>query len=1039
MKFQEKVQGMNDPRGSIWRIWDLHVHTPISALNIDFPADFDKYATILFQHAVAKQIAAVGIADYFSAEGYKKLREILDDEARLTELCGDEVAEAAQQILFIPNIELRTNTIVRRPDGKDSRVNFHVLFSDEVTPEQIEEDFLWEVKFTAEGTPSGSDEMWPLTIRNLKCLGQRLKAQHQPFANKSDIEVGMMNAVVDHGEVSKILEQKRSIFGNRYLLAVPADEDLSECSWDGQGHLARKVMIQKSHMLLSANRGTREFGLGLRHPSVAEYIDEFKSLKPCVHGSDAHDEAHLFTPDDRRFTWIKADPTFSGLKRILREPDSRVFIGPEPPALERQRNNTTRYCNMLTFQKEPDSKLDEHWFSGDVPLNSGLVAVIGNKGSGKSALADSLGLVGNSPHESHFSFLHPQKFRRLRDRKAEQFRVALHWLSGDVESSKLSAPVDSTSVETIKYIPQNYLETICNEVAGGEDSEFDKELKSVIFSHVPNYERLECDSFDELMAFRTNETHEHMALLQRKLRGLNERIITLNERLTDEHREALQQQLKHKQAELAAHIKAKPDQISPPDKDPAVEDQNAKLAAEIERIRAEVEKLDATLVETTARNKQALRREALAKKLKAKLENLQHTFEDFAANCSECGELGIELKDVVTFEVRLAKIEEIIADALLESHELSRKLSKDEVGTPAHAKKLHLAKAKELRRTMSVANQRYQQYLEDLVKWEARRKEIEGAPDKPESLANLKAQLEELQKLPTELVAVKEDRTATVRAIYQRIDSLAQMYASLYSPIEKAIAGNPLKDRGLEIGFKVSIVPENFETRLFGLIQQGRRGTFCGVEEGQKKLRKMMHEADFSVTQGVEAFVEAMDEALACDLRDDGKPLVRITDLVKKGTKPVDVYNFVFGLEYLFPRYALTWGNRTLDQLSPGERGALLLVFYLLVDNDTIPLVIDQPEENLDNESVYRMLVPCIKKAKERRQVIIVTHNPNLAVVCDADQVIYCEMDKPGGNRITYTTGAIENPAINHHIVDVLEGTRPAFDLRDAKYKLVSL
>ena len=232
-------------------------------------------------------------------------------------------------------------------------------------------------------------------------------------------------------------------------------------------------------------------------------------------------------------------------------------------------------------------------------------------------------------------------------------------------------------------------------------------------------------------------------------------------------------------------------------------------------------------------------------------------------------------------------------------------------------------------------------------------------------------------------------------------------------------------------------MPENFEDRLFSLIQQGRRGTFCGVEEGQKKLRKMMREADFSTPQGVETFVAAIDEALAFDLRDDAKQPVGIADLVKKGVEPVDVYDFVFGLEYLFPRYALTWGDRTLDQLSPGERGALLLVFYLLVDNDTIPLVIDQPEENLDNESVYRMLVPCIKKAKERRQVIIVTHNPNLAVVCDADQVIYCEMDKPGGNRVIYTTGAIENPAMNHHIVDVLEGTRPAFDVRDAKYKLV--
>ena len=1028
---------MNDPRGSIWRIWDLHVHTPFSALNNGFPADFDEYATILLQRAVAMQVAAVGITDYFSAEGFKKLREILDDDARLKTLCGTEVAEAVRRVLFIPNIELRTSTIVRSPDGNDRRVNFHVLFSDKVTPEQIEEDFLREVKFTAEGTPSGADEEWPLTIRNLEILGQRLKAQHTPFAGKSDIEVGMMNAVVDHGAVSEILERKRSIFGNRYLLAIPADEDLSECSWDGQGHLARKLMIQKSHMLFSANAGTREFALGLRHPSVDEFIEEFKSLKPCVHGSDAHDEAHLFTPDEQRFTWIKADPTFAGLKRILREPDSRVFIGPEPPALDRQRNNTTRYCDMLSFGKEPESALEEHWFSGDVPLNTGLVAVIGNKGSGKSALADSLGLVSNSPRESHFSFLHPDKFRRPRERKAEQFRASLHWLSGDVDTHLLSDAVDPTSVETIKYIPQNYLEAICNEVAGGEGSEFDKELKSVIFSHVPDHERLECESFDDLMTFRTNETHEHIALLQRKLRGLNERVVTLNARLTDEHRQGLEQQLKHKQAELAAHRKAKPEQIGPPDKDPTVEDENARLAAEIERLRGEVEKIDRTLAEITAKNKQALRSKALAEKLKAKFDNLQRTYDDFAASCTECAELGIELKDVVTFEVRLAKLEEIIADSLLESQKLSSKLLEDEEGTPAHTKKQHLAKVAELRQTMSVANQRYQQYLEDLAKWETRRKEIEGAADVPGSLLHFKAQIEELQRLPAELEAIKGERVATVRAIYQEIDSLARMYASLYSPIEKAIAGDPLRDRGLEIGFKVSIVPENFESRLFGLIQQGRRGTFCGVEEGQKKLRKMLREADFSTDQGVEAFVATIDEALSFDLRDDGQQPVQIADLVKKGIEPVDVYDLVFGLEYLFPRYALTWGDRTLDQLSPGERGALLLVFYLLVEIDTIPLVIDQPEENLDNESVYRMLVPCIKKAKERRQVIIVTHNPNLAVVCDADQVIYCEMDKPSGNRITYTTGAIENPVINHHIVDVLEGTRPAFDVRDAKYKLV--
>jgi len=158
---------MNDPRGSIWRIWDLHVHTPCSALNNGFTTDFDDYAAALLQRAVGKQIAAVGITDYFTADGYKKLREILDDDARLTVLCGSEAVDAVRRILFIPNIELRTSTIVRSPEGRDRRVNFHVMFSNEITPEQIEEDFLREVKFTAESAPDATDEEWPRTIRNL--------------------------------------------------------------------------------------------------------------------------------------------------------------------------------------------------------------------------------------------------------------------------------------------------------------------------------------------------------------------------------------------------------------------------------------------------------------------------------------------------------------------------------------------------------------------------------------------------------------------------------------------------------------------------------------------------------------------------------------------------------------------------------------------------------------------------------------------------------------------------------------------------------
>jgi ABC-type cobalamin/Fe3+-siderophores transport system ATPase subunit len=139
-------------------------------------------------------------------------------------------------------------------------------------------------------------------------------------------------------------------------------------------------------------------------------------------------------------------------------------------------------------------------------------------------------------------------------------------------------------------------------------------------------------------------------------------------------------------------------------------------------------------------------------------------------------------------------------------------------------------------------------------------------------------------------------------------------------------------------------------------------------------------------------------------------------------------------MAYLSPIYNLRWGGKGLEQLSPGEPGNLLLIFYLLIDQDDIPLVIDQPEENLDNQTVFKTLVPCIKDAKRRRQIIVVPHNPNLAVVCDAELVICADIQKDHENLVTYTSGSIEDPLINGKIIDILEGTRPAFDKRDDKY-----
>lgn len=156
---------------------------------------------------------------------------------------------------------------------------------------------------------------------------------------------------------------------------------------------------------------------------------------------------------------------------------------------------------------------------------------------------------------------------------------------------------------------------------------------------------------------------------------------------------------------------------------------------------------------------------------------------------------------------------------------------------------------------------------------------------------------------------------------------------------------------------------------------------------------------------------------------------------MRKDRSPSEVYDLLYSFDYLEPKYTLLFQDTQIEQLSPGQRGALLLIFYLLVDKKRNPIILDQPEENLDNETIVSLLVPVLNAARESRQIIMVTHNPNLAVVCDAEQIIFAEFDRKSMCSVSYLSGSIEEPALNKAVVNVLEGTKPAFNNRSQKYQ----
>ncbi len=270
-------------------------------------------------------------------------------------------------------------------------------------------------------------------------------------------------------------------------------------------------------------------------------------------------------------------------------------------------------------------------------------------------------------------------------------------------------------------------------------------------------------------------------------------------------------------------------------------------------------------------------------------------------------------------------------------------------------------------------------------------------------------------------------------AIFEKLRGLGETYRTLYKPVQDFIAENPVVKARFDLSFSVALVESNFQERLFDILTRQHIGSFQGMAEGERVAKAILAQADLQTIEGVRAFLNDVMDKLTYDRRSGEARAMTVDSQLRRGHTKQELYDFLFGLGYLQPHYTLKLGEKSLQLLSPGERGLLLLVFYLLVDRDTAPLIIDQPEENLDNQTIFELLVPCIKAAKLRRQVVIVTHNPNLAVVCDAEQIVVARMDTVG-TRVTYVSGSIEDPVINAEIVKILEGTMPAFTNRDAKY-----
>ncbi|CAJ1793300.1 hypothetical protein LCEOLIKB_00823 [Aeromonas hydrophila] len=738
--------------------------------------------------------------------------------------------------------------------------------------------------------------------------------------------------------------------------------------------------------------------------------------------------------------WIKGEPSFKGLKYALNEPESRFYIGDEPAILKRVRDNSTKYIRSINIRRVGKEDSSSIWFEDiSVPLNSELVTVIGHKGSGKSALSDILAICSDAEHSEDYIFLNKQKFKKKG--LADRFSAYVEFESGKKSDERLlTHMVDESQESLVRYLPQSYFEKVCNEI--DKVDAFRSEIEKVVFQYVPAEKKMGQATFKELIDLKKRSAEKEIYHFHEEIHELNDEIIKLENQSDPSFKKNLLSKIKVKEDELKAHEFSKPETIHDPSKLQESEDTKAKKKAlgELESSKLIIEgEIETITKQISDRNYLIIEAEKLNR-------DLMNRYKEIISLISESNDIAVQCGFDISKAIHIEFDENIITSSIISLQEINYKDAKlikidenweqKEYETLSLPSKVEYLKSqiKDIKSAFTGEQKAYQDYLSSLNEWTTRKSDILGSVETADSLIYMQDRLRYIEKNLASDIAEKRDLRITKSLnIFLKKKEIKEFYDEIKEGISSKLLQSDVSGLSIASSFYCS---NDFKSTLLRNIKQNRIGSFYGGEDGSTLLQEeLITPTDWNDEKSVENFLRKLVEYLEFDKRKSSKNEATFIGEVTKDR--YDLYSYIYGLNFIEPYYDLRQRGKSLEQLSPGEKGALLLVFYLVLDKEDIPLIIDQPEDNLDNNSVAKVLVPYIKEAKKYRQIIMVTHNPNLAVVADSEQVIKVNIDKENGNEFSFISGGIDIPKINEQIVEVLEGTIPAFSLRKEKYQIV--
>ncbi|MBC8527672.1 MAG: hypothetical protein H8D22_12615 [Candidatus Cloacimonetes bacterium] len=912
------------PRGSEWRKWDIHIHSPLSILNNQYPklANGNPDWEAFVKKLESLDVAVVGITDYFTIDGYKKLKEF-KKRGQLTNIHT-----------ILPNIEFRLKSLLSsKKDGeKPKRLNFHIIFSDEVSIKDIEEHFLHDIYFYYEEDPENDSERRKLKLSNIEELGKKLLNHHKAFrrAGHDPITLGAMQAVVNHEDITKILAND-SRFRGKYVVVLP-EEGWYLIDWDGQDHHTRKTLLQSASMVFSSNHKTCSWCLGKEPYLEGEkhFIKEFITLKPCIHGSDAHKLEEVGHPcalrgdnthkcDDNpnecqpRYCWVKADPTFEGFKQLLYEPEERVIVQEKDPSpiisnytISEVDISDEKINNELSLKKT------------NIALNTALVAVVGGKGTGKTALVD---IVANC-YMDRCNTDDKNSFVRRIINDDPKIETKLLFRDGG-EFSKQLTDQNFLDEGQFFYIAQGKLEKYI-----GEGSDLDKYINNLIFESPQIRNSIKTFEFGDLVE---------------KSKNFIEKIVSKNqliEKIEQKTSLEIYQSIKQEQRKNSADIKDIENRIKELEK--VQSKKNIELAQEKQKNLGELKSRRDDLV-------------GLRDAIKNSINFLEDQVLEFNENIIIINELLKKLNikekyDKLSYvqcpnlDSRLKTTKKEIEESISEIEKAQKELDRFERGIQEHTKLLD--RKRELIAGSKKIEARIKQFKEEKKRLEQVVEERKGLMK--ESIENIVAQKKKYKEIIKMFSSKKADVLADLNFVAEirfDADGLLKKAESIMDNRKINIDGDdntpPAFDKIIKL---YSAIVEGDENRIGDLIKEIER---C-YNELKSKIKS------YPISTG-------------------------------------DFYNFLYG-NYMRVVPVVKYKKTDLEKLSLGQKATILIKIYLAQGDK--PIIIDSHDDHLDNEFIMDELVKAIRQAKSYRQVILVSNNGNVVINSDAEQIIVANINK---------------------------------------------